>query len=116
MNRYETGTSCENTGALPMLLLGAGLGVCMGMLFAPRPGQALRSTLRSKAEDGRDYLVRQRDLVTEKAHGLMDQGKETVMRQKSALKAAVEAGIETYQRELQAANRQLPSEMSANAY
>ncbi len=43
--------------------LGLGLGVAAGLLFAPKSGPETRDLLRSKADEGKEYLKRrtQRD-------------------------------------------------------
>ena len=88
-------------------LLGLGIGVAAGILWAPRAGEETRQLLADKAGEGADYLksraqegteyVRQRtgDLK-QSAADLYERGRSTVTRQKDTLSAAVEAGKQAY--------------------
>jgi len=76
--------------------LGFGIGIAVGILFAPRAGEETRQLLRSKAEEGKDYLKKQGDTLYGSAGDLVDKGKSAVVRQKDQLTAAVEAGKRAY--------------------
>lgn len=76
--------------------LGFGIGIAVGILFAPRAGEETRQLLRSKAEEGKDYLKKQGDTLYGSAGDLVDKGKGAVVRQKDQLTAAVEAGKRAY--------------------
>ena len=77
-------------------VLGLGIGVAVGIMFAPQSGEETRQLLRSKAEGGKDYLKRQGESLQESAGGLVEKGKSAVARQKDQLAAAVEAGKRAY--------------------
>jgi gas vesicle protein len=77
-------------------VLGFGIGVAVGIMFAPQSGEETRQLLRSKAEEGKDYLKKQGESLSESAGGLVDKGKSAVARQKDQLTAAVEAGKRAY--------------------
>ena len=77
-------------------VLGLGIGVAVGVLFAPQSGEQTRQLLRSKADEGKDYLKRQGESLYESAGGLVEKGKTVVVRQKDQLTAAVEAGKRAY--------------------
>ncbi len=77
-------------------VLGFGIGVAVGVLFAPHSGEETRQLLRSKAEEGKDYLKKQGESLQETAGGLVEKGKTAVARQKDQLTAAVEAGKRAY--------------------
>lgn len=88
-------------------LLGLGIGVAAGLLWAPRSGEETRQYLadragegadylRSRAEDGKQYLRQQADSVKGQAADLYEKGRSTVSRQKENLSAAVEAGKQAY--------------------
>jgi len=76
--------------------LGFGIGVAVGILFAPQSGEQTRQLLRSKADESKDYLKRQGESLYESAGGLVEKGKSAVARQKDQLTAAVEAGKRAY--------------------
>ncbi len=77
-------------------LLGLGVGVAVGVLFAPKSGTETRELLRSKAEEGKDYLARRSGELKDSASELLDRGKQAVVRQKEQVAAAVEAGKQAY--------------------
>jgi gas vesicle protein len=76
--------------------LGLGLGVAAGLLFAPKSGPETRDLLRSKADDGKDYLKKRTTEVRDQAADVLERGKSTVTRQRDNLVAAVEAGKQAY--------------------
>ena len=76
--------------------LGLGLGVAVGILFAPQSGEDTRALLRDKAGEGTDYLKKQGETLRESAGEVVERGKSTLERQKDQLVAAVEAGKQAY--------------------
>lgn len=97
----------EERGGFGYFLLGLGIGVAAGILWAPRTGDETRQLIADKAGEGADYLksrasesseyVRQRaDDLKQSAADLYDKGRTTVTRQKDTLNAAVEAGKQAY--------------------
>jgi gas vesicle protein len=76
--------------------LGLGLGVAAGLLFAPKSGPETRDLLRSKADEGKDYLKKRTTEVRDQAADVLERGKSTVTRQRDNLVAAVEAGKQAY--------------------
>jgi len=97
----------EERSGFGYFLLGLGLGVAAGVLWAPRPGEETRQLLADKAGEGADYLksrttegkdyVRQRaDDLKDSASDIYEKGKSTVTRHKENLNAAVEAGKQAY--------------------
>lgn len=81
---------------LSYFFLGLGLGVAIGILFAPKSGQETRELLRAKADEGKDYLKKRSDAILESAGQAIDRGKAAIGRQKDTLAAAVEAGKQAY--------------------
>ena len=73
-------------------LLGAGVGVVIGMLVAPKSGQETREILKGKADEGKEYIKRRGSELRDSANDLIDRGKEAIVRQKDNLSEAVEAG------------------------
>ncbi len=81
---------------LPYFFLGLGIGVAVGILFAPKAGDETREIIRSKAYEGKDYLKRRSDELRDSATEMVERGKTAVVRQKEQLNAAVDAGRQAY--------------------
>jgi gas vesicle protein len=77
-------------------LLGLGLGVAAGILLAPKSGEETRTLIRSKADEGKEYLRRRTGELAESASGVVDKGRAAVTRQKDQIAAAMEAGKQAY--------------------
>ncbi len=97
----------EERSGFGYFLLGLGIGVAAGILWAPRAGEETRQLIADKAGEGADYLraraqegsdfVRQRsEDLKGSANDLYEKGRQTVSRQKDTLSAAVEAGKQAY--------------------
>lgn len=97
----------EEKSGFGYFLLGLGIGVAAGILWAPRAGEETRQLIADKAGEGADYLksraqegteyVRQRTGdIKQSASDLYERGRSTVTRQKDTLNAAVEAGKQAY--------------------
>ena len=108
----------EERSGFGYFLLGLGIGVAAGILWAPRAVEETRQLIADKAGEGADYLkaragesteylkartqegteyVKQRtDDLKQSAADLYDQGRSTVARHKDTLNAAVEAGKQAY--------------------
>ena len=97
----------EERSGFGYFLLGLGIGVAAGVLWAPRSGEETRALLADKAGEGADYiknraqdgadLVKQRtDDLKHSASDLYEKGRTTVVQQKDNLNAAVEAGKQAY--------------------
>ncbi|MSV27363.1 MAG: YtxH domain-containing protein [Bryobacterales bacterium] len=81
---------------LSFFCLGLGLGVALGMLFAPKSGEETRELLLSKADEGKDFVLRSSETLRESAAGIVDRGKEALGQQKDKLSEAVAAGRQAY--------------------
>ncbi len=86
----------EDDSRLSYFFLGLGLGVAVGVLFAPKSGSETRELLKSKANEGRDYLKKRSEELRDSAGDLIERGKSAITRQKDQLAAAVEAGKQAY--------------------
>ncbi|MBV8072737.1 MAG: YtxH domain-containing protein [Acidobacteriaceae bacterium] len=97
----------EERSGFGYFLLGLGIGVAAGILWAPKAGEETRQLLADKAGEGADYLrsraqegseyVRNRaDDLRQSAADLYEKGRTTVQRQKDTLSSAVEAGKQAY--------------------
>jgi gas vesicle protein len=94
----ETGriTAVEDNNKLAYFFLGLGIGVGIGILFAPKSGEETRQLIKSKADEGREYVKRRTEEVRQSASELVEKGKEAISRQREHLAAAVEAGKQAY--------------------
>ncbi|MBZ5602203.1 MAG: YtxH domain-containing protein [Acidobacteriia bacterium] len=86
----------EDDNKLSYFFLGLGLGVAVGVLFAPKSGTETRDFLRSKANDGADFAKRRASDLRDQAAEAVDRGKQSIQRHKDNLSAAVEAGRQAY--------------------
>jgi len=78
-------------------LAGLGFGAIAGILYAPRSGSETREALRSRAEEGRDYVRERARQAREQAAGWADRGREVLTQQKEQFRSAYEAGRQAYQ-------------------
>jgi gas vesicle protein len=81
---------------LSYFFLGIGLGVAVGVLFAPQSGEETRRLLKDKADEGADYVRRRSNELRETATDTLERGKQTLQRKKESLTAAVDAGRQAY--------------------
>jgi gas vesicle protein len=77
-------------------VLGFGIGVAVGILFAPQSGEETRQLLRTKADEGKEYLKNRSEALCDSAGDLVEKGKGAVGRQRDQLAAALEAGKQAY--------------------
>ena len=81
---------------LPYFILGIGVGMAVGLLFAPKSGEETRALLKGRADEGRDFVKRKSGEIRETATDFIGRGKEAVIRQREQVAAAVEAGRQAY--------------------
>ncbi len=86
----------EDDNRLSYFFLGLGLGVAVGVLFAPKSGSETRELIRSKANDSADFAKRRATEFRDQAAEAVERGKQTISRHKENLSAAVEAGKQAY--------------------
>ena len=82
----------EEDNKFSYFFLGLGLGVAVGLLFAPKSGSETRDLLLNKADEGKEYLKRRSTELRDQAADVVEKGKSAVTRQRDHLSAAVEAG------------------------
>jgi gas vesicle protein len=81
---------------LSYFCLGLGIGVAVGILFAPKTGEETRQLLKSKADESKDFLRRQSEDLKDTAADALERSRAAIVRQKEQLAAAVEAGKQAY--------------------
>ena len=81
---------------LSSFLLGLGVGVAIGMLFAPKSGEETRELIKNKAGEGGDYLKQRGSELKDTASGWVDKGRDVVGKQKENINEAMEAGKQAY--------------------
>jgi gas vesicle protein len=86
----------DDDNKLSYFFLGLGLGVAVGVLFAPKSGSETRELLRSKANEGADFVKRRGSELRDQASEAIDKSKHSIQRHKDNLAAAVEAGKQAY--------------------
>jgi gas vesicle protein len=77
-------------------LAGLGLGALAGVMYAPRSGSETRDAIRSRAEEGRDFVRGRANEVRSQANEWVDKGRDVVNQQKEQFRAAYEAGRQAY--------------------
>ena len=85
----------DNKG-LPYFFLGLGVGVAIGMIFAPKAGAETRTLIRNRATEGGEYIRRRGTELRDSASGLVDKGKGLVERQREHVSSAIDAGKQAY--------------------
>jgi gas vesicle protein len=78
-------------------IAGLGFGAIAGILYAPRAGSETREALRSKAEEGREFVRERARQARDQATGFADRGREILNQQKEQFRSAYEAGKQAYQ-------------------
>lgn len=97
----------EERSGFGYFLLGLGIGVAAGVLWAPRSGEETRQLLadragdgadylRNRAQDGTDFVKNKTDDLKQSASDIYEKGRTTVSRHKETLSAAVDAGKQAY--------------------
>jgi gas vesicle protein len=86
----------EEGGKFSYFAFGLGLGLAIGVLFAPKSGEETREFIRSKTDEGKEYLRRRSEELREQAGDAIERGKAAVGRQRDHLSAAVDAGKRAY--------------------
>ena len=77
-------------------LAGLGVGAVVGVLYAPRSGEEMRDVLRSKADEGREYVRNRARQARDQAGDWVDRGRDVISQQKEQFRAAYEAGRQAY--------------------
>lgn len=86
----------DENNKLSYFFLGLGIGVAVGILFAPKSGEDTRDFLKDKADEGKEYVRRRTEDLRTSAGDMVDRGRSAINKQKDQLSAAVEAGKQAY--------------------
>ena len=97
----------EERSGFGYFLLGLGIGVAAGILWAPKAGEETRQLLadkagesadyiKSRAQEGTEYVRNRADDIRQSASDLYEKGRTTVQKQRDTLGNAVEAGKQAY--------------------
>jgi gas vesicle protein len=86
----------EDDSKLGYFFLGIGVGVAVGLLFAPKAGDETRRLIRDRATDSAEYLKKQSGELRSQASDLVDRSRDTLARHRDNLTSAVEAGRSAY--------------------
>jgi len=80
-------------------LVGLGVGSLIGVLFAPKSGEKTREYIASKTREGNE-LARKKGLeLRDRAEETVERGKKIVAQMGGRIAAAIDVGIQTYNRE-----------------
>jgi gas vesicle protein len=101
----------EERSGFGYFLLGLGIGVAAGILWAPRSGEETRQLLadkagdgadylRTRAQDGTEYLKSRTDEIKSSASDIYEKGRTHLAKHKENLAAAVDAGKHAYREAL----------------
>src|ERR1700739_893920 len=88
--------SDSNSNSFLWFLAGLGVGAVAGVLYAPRSGNETREALRSKADEGREYVRERARQARSQANEWVDRGRDVLRQQKEQFRAAYDAGRQAY--------------------
>lgn len=86
----------DDDSKLGYFFLGLGVGVAVGLLFAPKSGEETRRLIRDRAADSGDYLKKQTSEIRNQASDLVDKSKDALAKHRESIASAVEAGKQAY--------------------
>jgi gas vesicle protein len=98
----------DDSKGMAYFFLGVVAGVAVGMLFAPQSGSETRGLLRSKANEGGDYLRRRSEELRDQASEVLQKGRDAMGRQREQFSAAVDAGRQAYREAVSGAAEREP--------
>ncbi len=88
--------SDRDSSSLLWFLAGIGIGAAAALLYAPQSGDETREALRSRAEEGRDYVKERARRAKMEADQWVERSKDAVAQQKEQIRSAFEAGRQAY--------------------
>src|SRR5271167_3242484 len=88
--------SMADDNSFAYFFLGIGLGVAVGMLFAPQSGTETRDLLLSKADEGKQFIRKRGEDLRDSANDMVERGRTVVAQKRDDLSSAVDAGKQAY--------------------
>jgi gas vesicle protein len=80
-------------------LAGLGIGSLIGILFAPKSGEETRKYIAKRTSEGNEFARKKMQELQDRAEDLVESGKKIVAQTEGQIAAAIDVGIETYNRE-----------------
>ena len=80
-------------------LVGLGIGSLIGVLFAPKSGAETREYIAKKTREGNELARKKVRELRARAEDTAENGKKIIAQTEVRVAAAIDAGIETYNRE-----------------
>ena len=80
-------------------LVGLGIGSLIGVLFAPKSGEETREYIAKKAKEGNELAHKKGREMRDRVEETVERGKEIIAQTEGRIAAAIDAGLETYNRE-----------------
>ena len=80
-------------------LVGLGIGSLIGVLFAPKSGEETREYIAKKAREGSELARKKAREMQVRVEENVERGKEIINQTEGQIAMAIDAGIETYNRE-----------------
>jgi len=80
-------------------LVGLCIGSLVGVLFAPKSGVETRSYIAKKTNEGSELARKKVREMWDSAENTVEHGKKQIVQTEGRIAAAIEAGLETYNRE-----------------
>ena len=80
-------------------LVGLGIGSAVGILFAPKSGEETREYIATKTREGNEFARKKAQEVRARAEETAERGKDMIVQTKGQIATAIDAGLETYNRE-----------------
>ena len=80
-------------------LVGLGIGSLIGVLFAPKSGEETREYIARKAREGNEIARKKGQELRDRAEEAVERGKKIVAQTEGRIATAIDAGVETYNRE-----------------
>ncbi len=87
-------------------IMGCFLGASLGLLLAPTTGRETRRKIRELSREVRETAAHFYGEAAEQMAGLVEKGRELAREGQPLLRAALDAGIEAYEKEKQVARRE----------
>jgi gas vesicle protein len=80
-------------------LVGLGIGSLVGVLFAPKSGVETRAYIAKQTREGNEVARKKVREMRNRAEDTVEHGKKLIVQTEGQIAAAIEAGLETYNRE-----------------